>query len=507
MKFPIELNDNEKKFHVIWIGKLPLHELDNLKIWAKWNPDFIINIWIDSNHTLVPLLKQLIIKNTSDCINGEAKNNPLTVASLQSYFYKQYSAIKSKISFNAFVKEFIINQCWKTENEIDQWIKAANAALKNEKINIENDINNKVLVRDVALENSDIFDNEKYYYIYLRELEEAHFVVGASDLLRYQILMAEGGIYLDTDVLPLLDFDKIMLNSDNENIFISFLNANVNIDLVINELMKLIIFERVDNNSLQLLKTRIDSSGVVSPNIEVWSQLLVTIKNFTWENYVKTPLVVTNGEDCLILKCLNQYSNAFIISNKKSMLLQTVQTAILENYQEIWKSKTGIINNLVQKLINKFYVINTTGAGLFLEKANVGCLATDLCSLECLNNVSSWWINNKLEIGISWEDLKAKYTLQRLVCEDTPNIKMLQRYKQWNDDKLLQLKLQWDSIAKKINNLNQQLTMENSKPEDERITFGFEESIVRENKFQNNINNEILEVATIQNMILKKMIL
>lgn len=415
------------------------------------------------------------------------------MALLQRRFYKEYNAKKSEKSFLEFTKAFIINQGWKTQSEIDQWIKDADDILKNEQIDFQTLTGNNLTIRDVALEHSSIFDDEEYYHIYLRELQEAHFAVGASDLLRYQILITEGGIYLDTDVLPLLEFDKIVNNE----------SSNVDWKLIVNELMKLIIFKKLDDNNLQILKNKIDKTN----NIESWKNLSFKIKDLIWENYIKESVMPLDALDCGILKILGKRSNAYIISNRKSWLLKDVQYTIKGNYQRIWESEEKIINNLLQKLVSNLYVLFSTGPGVFPGIPETDYTLDDVCSLRTLN-AGSTWLNTKSEDFVSFEDLKKKYILQRLLSDKTkPDVEELKKYQKWNETELSKLTNDLSESLKLINELKQELAIENLKKESESKSFAIENQIDINTQWSDEINQILPLLSDIQKMISEKILL
>lgn len=136
-----------KKLHAIWLGGI-LREAGkkNIAMWKKANPDYEMNIWIDS-----------------------------------STFLTDFSpaALEQK-------KEYLQFKQWAKENKV-----------------IINDINPDVM--DAELQNhSDIFNNMKSQVFYQQEIASPGANFGAaSDILRVEILFNEGGVYYDCeDVSP-----------------------------------------------------------------------------------------------------------------------------------------------------------------------------------------------------------------------------------------------------------------------------------------------------------------
>src|SRR5436190_21634011 len=97
------------------------------------------------------------------------------------------------------------------------------------------------------------------------------FAAGASDRLRYQILYKNGGVYLDTDILPNLDISKFVVDNDEKiknlsNIYNSLiilnkkLNSQFNImEIFFNELFILSYFNILNKSSILVLEAKMKS--------------------------------------------------------------------------------------------------------------------------------------------------------------------------------------------------------------------------------------------------------
>lgn len=406
-----ELTEAEKQIHVIWIGKIPEEEFDKLKIWAKFNPDFQINIWTDSEHFLTPKLNSLI-RNQVKTIEEEAV--------LKDDFYYNYFLKNPDMTFDEIATIFLITKQLSTELEIKQFIQDAKKELENNKEKLKQFTSNKIYIKDLSQKKDNIFLNNEIYEVYLEDLEHYHFAASASDILRYSILYKEGGIYLDTDTTPKFDIEKIKDIPGMKEVLKALVNDSEHStgkpdynkeDTILNEVILSLLFQK--ENILKLSNK--------------WSEILGgnKIKNF---NNIKKifELIKESNLELVPIKRLKDFSinnsfaavtyerpgnkifSSFLISKKGS------------NFWEKCLAKIVFYNNqnknltMVDRLANQEQiVINQKGPYLLREiilNENAHFFKyhpseiNNFCSMSSLNSINSTWFQWKPSSPVSQEN-------------------------------------------------------------------------------------------------------
>lgn len=198
---PIKLSDEENIIHFIWIGVLSENVSDYLKIWYEVNKDWKINFYYEPEGYLIKTLNKLIKEKSSWNVEIPSNKKADNIIELQDTFFKNY---KYEKSIDQNIKEFILQNNWIPEQEIDKIIKEANMMHKKTFENLNN-INQIKISESQFTEDIKNFElNQKERYkIYLQELLLRQNFTAASDILRYEILFKYGGYYFDCcDILP-----------------------------------------------------------------------------------------------------------------------------------------------------------------------------------------------------------------------------------------------------------------------------------------------------------------
>ncbi|ENF7324064.1 hypothetical protein ABRI19_003339 [Vibrio cholerae] len=178
-------HESEKTLHFIWIGipddKVYLY----LRVWSHHYPDYDINLWIDSKFLYANYYKSKVRA-------GFKRKKLIDILKMQDSNYEVYnknnlgndaldSLIESKFNKRFHGKE--------SKDSIIQCLKQ-----KYDFLNILDIRKNKVILNHKL---------EKYYE---KEIVLRANIAAASDILRLCILKKYGGVYLDVDTLPCLDY-------------------------------------------------------------------------------------------------------------------------------------------------------------------------------------------------------------------------------------------------------------------------------------------------------------
>ncbi|MDQ7983014.1 MAG: TcdA/TcdB catalytic glycosyltransferase domain-containing protein [Spiroplasma sp.] len=370
-----KLDDSEKNIHVVWIGIPPKTEFDNLKLWTKYNPDYKIHIWIDTNHILSHKLGQIIFENSNISKNGITKHDYQLEANLKDDFYNNYQLKNQNQSFDSNAKQFLLTKKYASITDIANWINEGKTKILQEQTDIKKYTNNDVILHDINQEKNAIFPNEKYYHGYLQNLEHLHICAGASNRLRYAILNKLGGVYLDTNLMMKFNLKNIknnkiiskLINSiewdPNDN---QFNQLSEKKEIVLNQIIHFNQLNKLENTNLtnfnknweKIFKTKFDK------NIEILKELVQKIKNMNLNLKPIIPLSKFPIDNFLQTMCYEKnnqtFNNALIISKKDSKLLQEIMKKI-----EITDKKTKDMTTY-KKLINKdMMILYHTGAANF----------------------------------------------------------------------------------------------------------------------------------------------
>lgn len=172
-----------KRVHIIWIGgDIPVRNRECITSFTRLNPDWEINLWIDANQLLTGERRRQIGERYKAAHNGEAVpaahwqlsadalgeqgGDDATIDYLETYLGQRGETLQGKRSRNA--------------NSIMMFCEA-------------NGIKLREVQRDLKI--------GKNAPIYRQELVNRGGNFGAaSDILRIEILLQQGGVYVDTDI-------------------------------------------------------------------------------------------------------------------------------------------------------------------------------------------------------------------------------------------------------------------------------------------------------------------
>ncbi|WP_342275871.1 TcdA/TcdB catalytic glycosyltransferase domain-containing protein [Spiroplasma endosymbiont of Nebria brevicollis] len=199
-KNPIKINDEENIIHFIWIGVISENVSDYLKIWSETNEKWKINFYYEPEGYLIKTLNELIKEKSSWDRVTPIREQIEKIINFQDDFFTNYDYQKS---IDQNIKEFILQNKWMVEKEIDKIIEEASIIHEKTFKNLNN-INKIKVTENEFFENKDIFllNQKQRHKIYLQELLLRQHFPAASDILRYEILFKQGGYYFDCDVLP-----------------------------------------------------------------------------------------------------------------------------------------------------------------------------------------------------------------------------------------------------------------------------------------------------------------
>lgn len=222
-----------KKIHFVWLGgPLGKYEKEYISIWKQKNPEYEINVWYDSynlnNYEVQKKLKEYVKVMLSENINSPNYNSIYVekVIDMQNKLNKYLNDHKnSNKSFDKLRFEFMNSLMYKNQTSITTQIREVDVSHFLEIINNLNDYgtSKNIIAKDIRNQ----LQNWKLKEFYEQELNLRSNFAAASDLARLEILKAEGGFYIDTDVLPqyqeMNDIDnsmiKPLLQYEGENKF------------------------------------------------------------------------------------------------------------------------------------------------------------------------------------------------------------------------------------------------------------------------------------------------
>ncbi|CAK2509804.1 TcdB toxin-like protein [Vibrio crassostreae] len=184
--FKNELYSNSKKIlHFVWIGIPDEKALLYLSVWAHHYPNYEVNLWIDSKYLYANIFK--------DKIEDIRKNKKLIeLLKTQELLYDEYQKLRLKDN----PLEQIIDKFF--QQDFSKGI---------DKLKIINELVSKfnfLNIKDIR-EHKSIIPKEIEIY-YEKEIILRSNLAAASDISRLCILKKFGGVYLDIDTLPCLEY-------------------------------------------------------------------------------------------------------------------------------------------------------------------------------------------------------------------------------------------------------------------------------------------------------------
>ncbi|GAB7535581.1 TcdA/TcdB catalytic glycosyltransferase domain-containing protein [Burkholderia sp. 3C] len=198
-----------KRLHIIWIGgDIPARNRECITSFTKLNPDWEINLWIDANQLLTGERRQQISERYKAAHNGaavpaahwqqsadtlgERGGDNATIDYLETYLGRRGEALEGKRSRNA--------------NSIMMFCEA-----------------NRIKLREVQRD----LKIGKNAPIYRQELVNRGGNFGAaSDILRIEILLQHGGIYVDTDIRCVQALGEIICHQSYPRFSSSYASAS-----------------------------------------------------------------------------------------------------------------------------------------------------------------------------------------------------------------------------------------------------------------------------------------
>ncbi|APJ04231.1 TcdA/TcdB catalytic glycosyltransferase domain-containing protein [Silvanigrella aquatica] len=200
-----------KDLHFVWLGgNLGEIQKSYIEIWAKVNPEYKIHIWYDPNSLYVYQTSSQIRKKIDP--NGLISledYNIMNTNDIRTFMAKQIIDMQDEFYVGVKNKDIITDndriQFLIDKNIIDkgQFLKRNSQQLKKEFTENMSDFlakNKNVILHDVK----EVMLNSKLAPYYKKEMNERMNLAAASDMVRLEVLIQKGGIYIDVDILPTL---------------------------------------------------------------------------------------------------------------------------------------------------------------------------------------------------------------------------------------------------------------------------------------------------------------
>lgn len=344
-----------KVIHFTWFGG-PLGEIqkDYIKIWAKLNPEYTINIWYDSDNLYTYESNKKIKEYLNNILVSE-KNKP----NYSNIFSEKYINIqndlfekliqnnKEELSYDKlrlnYIEKMLYNKSDISYIEIDKNI--AKITKDAEELHAEY---KNIFLKDIK-ENKNSWQLQK---IYTQEMFLRGNFAAASDSARLEILGEFGGIYMDVDILPSLkplnDFYDNNIHGEFKNFFLSH-----------SKRITLLFFETVLNNNRNLIPSRQLSNRFLtgfdeiiefsslddSSKIKLKQKMKEALNNLN--NIKEIHEIFNKLSDIKVRKSeykKSEYTNNFIathkIENDNDFLLK-LKNEIFNNYKKINKIESN----------------------------------------------------------------------------------------------------------------------------------------------------------------------
>lgn len=181
--------------HFVWIGSaIPQVVMDYVKLWAKINPGYAINIWYDSN--------LLCLKKLSDFLKQKAEESYNRVEQEEEWANEVFQL---RQQFTEFVLSNTSNLTYMTDT-INRFLKRPDASF----VPFEDDL---VWVGAYPCTNIHVRDlnGERMlaplYREYMMEAIQTQNFAALSDMARLLVLKKYGGVYIDVDMMPEINTD------------------------------------------------------------------------------------------------------------------------------------------------------------------------------------------------------------------------------------------------------------------------------------------------------------
>lgn len=341
-----------KILHFVWLGG-PLGEIqkDYVKIWAKLNPDYKINIWYDSDHLLTYESNKKIQEYLNYSLT-ENKNDPKfqyifseKFISLQNDLFEKLTKIKEK----KYVGNYDLERLNYIENTLYQREKV-NSSLIQDKFQKFNAENNKLTEEFVNIEFKDlkkVKHNWDLLDIYDQELLLRGNFAAAGDSARIELLRQFGGVYTDIDGLPAINPLNQLVERESSREGREAFQKRFRIlslafsEQIFNHFKHLSPTRKVDHKFKNAVIKSFEYDNTLTKNLRselktAFRSELVKIKNIENIGDIFTKLSDINirkGE----FKAA-QDSNSFIASHPKTSQydwIENVKNKVIRNYQKL----------------------------------------------------------------------------------------------------------------------------------------------------------------------------
>lgn len=186
-----------RKIHFVWIGgSITPTVMDYIKVWAKINPSYEINIWYDSN--------LLCLKKLSDIFNQMAGERYSKEDDRNNWADMMF---RNRQLFTEFVLSRHPGFAGMTQvmNEFLVYI-GRNVELRDDAIWQGPEPPDNIRIRDMKAEG---ILNHELYTVYMKEAVQTQNFAALSDIARLLVLKRFGGVYIDVDMLPAINQELI----------------------------------------------------------------------------------------------------------------------------------------------------------------------------------------------------------------------------------------------------------------------------------------------------------
>lgn len=310
--------ESKKTLHFIWIGIPNDNIYLYLKVWSLHYPTYDINLWIDSKFLYVNHYKSMVREQFKDI-------KLINRLKIQDDLYDMYKKNSSE------------------EDSLDRIIESK----FDKRFNCNNSKN--IIIQDVKsrFDFLNVLDIRKIDPILTKELESYYDkemvlrtnVAAASDILRLCILSKYGGVYLDVDTLPCIDYifkksncytDGNVINNEFVQIYKSQLYLEkfaerldgIKVEKISNiyEIKELFSNDEEFNNYIELIHLDIknhDTNDVESIPFVLYKRLLMIGSSKTK---------------------LNTFYNNVLVCDKNSTVVSIIIKEIIKRYRYIEKN-------------------------------------------------------------------------------------------------------------------------------------------------------------------------
>ncbi|WP_421535108.1 TcdA/TcdB pore-forming domain-containing protein [Pseudomonas marginalis] len=328
---------NKKKYlHTVWVGgPLPVIAKSYLGVWKTVDPKKIYTpiTWVDTDNMLVALYNKAVKTLRTELLNTSLESNPAWTA--VEYYEKAVVFEKSirelhphsndqerKDTIQLLADSLSPSQKVEYQQQID--------FIENEKSAIIEDHRNKKYQEVSSLfetfSKKEPVRGEKLRAIYNKELNDRGNLAAASDLIRFIALYEHGGVYIDMDLLPTLNWDLIhgsglflvkpVTDQNTQNTSVQPLDRIYGADIYI-EIEK---FLNLPGSKTIRLRSRLNEEQIAF------------IQNHMNSNQLFKPLEVLSSGDFHIANTRDGYTNSQMGCEKSNLFPNRMFDAFIDGY-------------------------------------------------------------------------------------------------------------------------------------------------------------------------------